>query len=108
MPSLDVAGTAQAGLCRSDLALCFLFNGAREEHAFGHQNACECRHAILQRQGNVGKIAASDALYRPGGNPQLHATALARHTHTADAIRAHGDWPSNPAFAAALVYDEAI
>jgi cobyrinic acid a,c-diamide synthase len=32
---------------------------------------------------------ASDALYLPGGYPELHATALARHTHCADTIRAH-------------------
>ncbi|WP_207004032.1 cobyrinate a,c-diamide synthase [Trinickia mobilis] len=32
---------------------------------------------------------ASDALYLPGGYPELHAPALARHTRSADAIRAH-------------------
>lgn len=33
--------------------------------------------------------ASTDALYLPGGYPELHATALARHRRTADAIRAH-------------------
>ncbi|MGV2293007.1 cobyrinate a,c-diamide synthase [Trinickia sp. YCB016] len=32
---------------------------------------------------------ASDALYLPGGYPELHAAALARHTRSADTIRAH-------------------
>lgn len=32
---------------------------------------------------------ATDALYLPGGYPELHAAALARHTRTANAIRAH-------------------
>ncbi|TKC88310.1 cobyrinate a,c-diamide synthase [Trinickia terrae] len=33
--------------------------------------------------------AASDALYLPGGYPELHAATLARHTRSAEAIRAH-------------------
>ncbi|WP_206957462.1 cobyrinate a,c-diamide synthase [Trinickia acidisoli] len=32
---------------------------------------------------------ATDAVYLPGGYPELHASALARHTRTASAIRAH-------------------
>ncbi|MEW6339727.1 MAG: cobyrinate a,c-diamide synthase [Pseudomonadota bacterium] len=31
----------------------------------------------------------ANALYLPGGYPELHADALSRHTQTADAIRAH-------------------
>lgn len=33
--------------------------------------------------------AAADALYLPGGYPELHAPALARHRRTAASIRAH-------------------
>ncbi|SDI28035.1 cobyrinate a,c-diamide synthase [Paraburkholderia phenazinium] len=31
----------------------------------------------------------TDALYLPGGYPELHADALSRHTQTADAVRTH-------------------
>jgi len=33
----------------------------------------------------------ADAVYLPGGYPELHASALARHTRSADAIRAHAN-----------------
>lgn len=33
--------------------------------------------------------AQTDAVYLPGGYPELHAPALARHTRTASSIRAH-------------------
>jgi cobyrinic acid a,c-diamide synthase len=33
--------------------------------------------------------AGADALYLPGGYPELHASTLARHRRTADAVRAH-------------------
>jgi cobyrinic acid a,c-diamide synthase len=51
--------------------------------------ALGARVSLFSPLANDPLPSATDALYLPGGYPELHAAALARHTRTANAIRAH-------------------
>ena len=74
--------------------------------------------------GDEPTPANADAVFLPGGYPELHASTLARNAQSAASLRAHGEalyrhgsiaathmhayWPSNPAFAAALFHGTAF